>query len=842
MENLDIVVKGAREHNLKDISITIPRNKITVITGLSGSGKSSVAFDIVYAEGQRRYVESLSAYARNFMGQLKKPDVDAIHGLSPAIAIDQKTTITNPRSTVGTLTEVYDFLRLLYARIGRPKCPEHKVPVTSQQPQQIIDEVMSLKPKTKFYVVAPVVQDQKGEFLAEFQKWARKGFTRARVDGRWIDLEKAKKLAKHKRHNIDLLVDRLKVEEKFRGRLAESLNLSLGLSKGLVKIEEITSNGKEKSSKLYSIHQSCPLCGYSFPELDPRVFSFNNPRGACKTCEGLGYIEDEWEGEEDEGHSSFDRKLCPDCEGRRLNPAALSVVIDGKNISEFVQTPVDELQKKLRKLKLESRDKILAEKILEQIQSRLEYMVRVGTSYLSLDRPTQTLSGGEMQRVRLATQMGSSMVGVLYVLDEPSIGLHPRDHHRLLEILKEIQHQGNTILLVEHDEDTIRAADHVIDLGPRAGILGGEVIAEGTPKQLTQIKKSLTGQYLKGTLSIPVPKFRKKGHGEVLALKGARGNNLQSVNLQIPLGTLCGVTGVSGSGKSTLVVDTLYRLLAHKLYNSTKKPADYGSLQGLKYIDKVIEINQKPIGRTPRSVPSTYVDALPLIRSLYAGLPESKIRGYTPGHFSFNVKGGRCEPCQGNGQMRIEMHFLPDVFVECAHCRGSRYSSETMNIKFKDKSIADVLKMTVSEASEFFKHHRSVHAKLKTLERVGLGYISLGQSSTTLSGGEAQRIKLSKELSKRGTGKTLYILDEPTTGLHFEDIRKLIELLHELVDQGNTVLVIEHNLDVIKNCDHIIDLGPEGGRGGGKIIAEGTPEKVSKTKKSITGKFLAEVF
>ncbi|MCB0390768.1 MAG: excinuclease ABC subunit UvrA [Bdellovibrionales bacterium] len=834
-----ITVKGAREHNLKNISLQVPRDKITVITGLSGSGKSSVAFDIIYAEGQRRYVESLSAYARNFMEQLKKPDVDSITGLSPSIAIDQKTTITNPRSTVGTTTEIYDFLRLLYARIGHPKCPEHQVEVQSQKPQQIVDDILSGPKGGKFFVLAPVVQDQKGEFLAEFQKWARKGFTRAKVDGQWMELENAKKLTKHKRHNIDLLIDRLVIDEKYRNRLSESINLALIMAKGMLKIEPL---GKE--AKLYSIHQACPICGYSFPELDPRMFSFNNPRGACEACDGLGYIEYEYEYEGDEEEiedfDPYDIEVCETCHGTRLNAAARNVLVDGKNIAEVSDLPASELLEYFKNLKLEGSEKIIGDKIIKQITDRLTYLNRVGTGYLSLSRPTRTLSGGEMQRIRLASQVGSSLIGVLYVLDEPSIGLHPRDHHRLLEIIKEIRDRGNTVLLVEHDEDTIESADYIIDLGPGAGIQGGQLLVEGSLEELKRNKESLTAQYLNKKKQIPCPDSYRKGHGTYLKVLGASGNNLKDVNLNIPLGKFCGITGVSGSGKSTLIVDTLYRICAQHFYEAHAQPAPYKEVQGLENLDKVIDINQKPIGRTPRSTPATYVGVLPMIRNLYSQLPEAKIRGYRPGHFSFNVKGGRCETCQGLGSIKVEMHFLSDVYVECDKCYGTRYNPEVQSIKFKEKSIADVLKMTVGEAEEFFQHHRQIHKKLITLKRVGLDYITLGQSSTTLSGGEAQRTKLAKELSKTSTGKTLYILDEPTTGLHFEDVRKLVELLQELVDQGNTVVVIEHHLDVIKNCDHIIDIGPDGGKAGGEIVAEGTPVEISKTKKSETGRFLKQ--
>lgn len=841
MEFEGIEVKGAREHNLKSVSVRIPRNQITVITGLSGSGKSSLAFDTIYAEGQRRYIESLSVYTRNFLEQMKKPEVDSISGLSPSIAIDQKSISSNPRSTVGTVTEIYDYLRLLYARIGTPLCPTHKVPVSSQTPEQIFEDVKSLKKGSKFFVLAPMARGKKGEFLAEFQKWAKKGFVKARVDDEWVDLAEAKKLAKHKAHDIDLLIDRLVLKDDMDHRLKESLNLALSLADGRVVVQVVGEEGKQ-----YSLHSSCPECGFSFPELEPRLFSFNNPKGACPTCNGIGSLdlsemEEESDVIDDEDLEDVDEyaiQICPDCEGTRLRPEARNVLIADKTIAELAMLPALDLEKRLSEMSLGSKQALIGEKILQQIIERLQYLNRVGTGYLSLDRPTRTLSGGEAQRIRLASQVGSSLIGVLYVLDEPSIGLHPRDHHRLLEILQEIRDRGNTILMVEHDEDTIRSADHLIDLGPRAGRLGGQLLADGAPKELEANTLSLTGQYLSGKKRIAVPEVRREGNGNWLELKGASGNNLKNVNLKIPLGTLCGVSGVSGSGKSTLVIDTLFRILSKEFYSSLKEPANYKSIHGLEHLDKVIDINQKPIGRTPRSVPATYVGVFPMIRDLFSQLPESKIRGYKPGHFSFNVKGGRCETCQGAGLRKVEMHFLSDVYVKCETCNGRRYNREILHIKFKDKNIADILEMTTAEAEEFFRNHSSIHRKLETLVQVGLDYITLGQSSTTLSGGEAQRVKLSKELSRRGTGKTLYILDEPTTGLHFEDVKKLIDLLQVLVDQGNTVLVIEHNLDVLKSCDHLIDLGPEGGREGGEIVAEGSPESIAKQARSMTGRFI----
>lgn len=858
-----IVIKNAREHNLKGLNLRLPRNQITVVTGLSGSGKSSFAFDTVYAEGQRRYVESLSAYARQFLEQLKKPEVDSITGLSPAIAIDQKSVGTNPRSTVGTVTEVYDYLRLLFAKIGVPECPVHKIPVSSQSPAQIIDDIR-LKPEgSKFYVLAPVIQGKKGEFLGEFQKWAKRGFVKAKVDGEFIELEKAVKLQKTKSHDIDLVIDQLALKDNFKHRLSESVNTALSMAGGRVVIEDL--KGIRTS---YSLHSACPECGFSFPDLEPRIFSFNNPRGSCPTCHGLGtldLIEEEVYGgdgdskvlekvrykmrdesrklsDEDDEDEDIEFSTCPDCQGTRLRPEALNVRIEGLNIATLSDMSCGDLKSWAEKIKVKDKEKLIAEKITAQIVSRLEYLLRVGCGYLSLSRPARTLSGGEAQRIRLATQVGSSLIGVLYVMDEPSIGLHPRDHHRLLQILKELKERGNTILLVEHDEDTIRSADYVIDLGPRAGKLGGGLMAEGTPEQIEKNPNSLTGKYLSGAVRIPIPKVLRKGNGKTIELRGASGNNLKDVSMKIPLGTLTAVTGVSGSGKSTLIIDTLYRILAQKFHHALMNPAPYKEIHGLENLDKVIDINQRPIGRTPRSTPATYVGLFPLIRDLFAQLPEARLRGYEPGRFSFNVKGGRCETCQGHGQIRLEMHFLADVFVTCESCQGRRYNRETMNVKYNGKSIADVLDMNVAEALEFFKNVPVIARKLDTLHRVGLDYMTLGQSSTTLSGGEAQRVKLSKELSKRGTGSTLYILDEPTTGLHFDDVRKLVELLHELADQGNTVLVIEHNMEVVKTADHVIDLGPDGGGQGGRIVAAGTPQAVSKVAESETGKFLKGFF
>jgi len=861
-DTTNIVVKGAREHNLKNVSVTIPRNKITVFTGLSGSGKSSLAFDTVYAEGQRRYVESLSAYARNFLEQLKKPEVDSVTGLSPAIAIDQKSVGLNPRSTVGTVTEIYDYMRLLYAKVGTPSCPTHKIPVESQTPQQMVDDIFKKSVGLKFYVLAPMAQGKKGEFLAEFQKWLKKGFVKAKVDGEFIDLEKATKLAKTKTHDIDLVVDQLILKDTIKHRLSESVNTALSLAQGRVVIE--TTNGERTN---FSLHSSCPECGFSFPELEPRLFSFNNPRGACETCHGLGtldLVEEEQFSDSEVGGKKLDQVKytykgkktsdndedeeeemvlndCPDCGGSRLKAESLNIFIAEKNIAQLANYSVTELLQFFSKLKWNNKNQLVAEKIVKQITDRLQYLERVGTSYLSMSRPARTLSGGEAQRIRLATQVGSALIGCMYVMDEPSIGLHPRDHHRLLEIIGELKDRGNTIVLVEHDEDTIRYADYVVDLGPRAGKLGGELMAEGTPDQLMKNPNSLTGQYLSGAQKIAIPQKRRSGNGHAIQLFGASGNNLKNVDLKIPLGTYTCVTGVSGSGKSTLIIDTLYKILAREFYKSSVQASPYKKIEGLEHIDKVIDINQRPIGRTPRSTPATYVGLLPLIRDLFATIPDAKLRGFEPGRFSFNVKGGRCETCMGHGQIRMEMHFLSDVFVTCDTCQGRRYNRETLQIKYRDKNIADVLEMNVEEALDFFKNHSHIHRKLETLHKVGLDYMTLGQSSTTLSGGEAQRVKLSKELSKRGTGKTLYILDEPTTGLHFHDVKKLIELMQELTDQGNTVLVIEHNLEVMKCADHIIDLGPDGGIYGGEIVVQGTPEKIIQNKKSETAKFLRPV-
>lgn len=854
-----IRVKNAREHNLKGISLDIPRNKMTVITGLSGSGKSSLAFDTIYAEGQRRYMESLSAFARNFLDQMKKPAVDSITGLSPAIAIDQKSVGLSPRSTVGTITEIYDFLRLLYARVGVPHCPTHHIPVSSQTPQQILEEIKKLPAGTKFYVLAPMAQDKKGEFQKEFQKWAKNGFVKAKVDGEMMDLDKPKKLAKTKAHNIDLVVDQLILKPEMFLRLSESINTAVNLSDGFLVLE--TLKGERTT---YSIKSACPQCGYSFPKIEPKFFSFNNPRGACPDCNGLGtldIIEETNEGsteksssavtyrlkngakakdDDDEESEEIELSFCPSCLGDRLRPEVLAVSIQGKNIAELSHMDGESLKKFLEGVGWNKREGLVATKIVKEIRDRLGYLIDVGTGYLTMERPARTLSGGEAQRIRLASQLGTSLVGVLYVMDEPSIGLHPRDHHRLLKVMHDLRDRGNTVLVVEHDEDTIKAADYVIDIGPRAGRLGGELMTAGSLAEVKSHPTSLTASYLSHRLQVPIPKVRREPKG-FLTLTGASGNNLKNVTLKLPLSVMTCVTGVSGSGKSTLIIDTLYKILAKHFYSSLAHPQPYKKIEGLEQLDKVIDINQRPIGRTPRSTPATYVGLYPAIRDLYAQLPDSKVRGYAPGRFSFNVKGGRCEECQGHGQMRIAMHFMSDVFVTCSVCQGRRFNLETLQIKYKDKSISDVLAMSVEEAADFFQHHRHIANKLEVLKRVGLNYMTLGQSSTTLSGGEAQRVKLAKELSKRGTGKTLYILDEPTTGLHFEDVRKLIELLQELTDSGNTVVVIEHNLDMMKVADHIVDIGPEGGAAGGELLFNGKPEDLVKRVKSPTAQYLKPI-
>jgi excinuclease ABC subunit A len=934
-----IQVRGARTHNLKNIDLDIPRDKLIVITGLSGSGKSSLAFDTLYAEGQRRYVESLSTYARQFLSMMEKPDVDHVEGLSPAISIEQKSTSHNPRSTVGTITEIYDYLRLLFARAGEPRCPEHGEPLNAQTVSQMVDQVMAMPEGTKLMLLAPVVKDRKGEHLHLFESMRRQGFIRARIDGLVCDLDEAPALDKKKKHSIDIVVDRFKVKEDIGLRLAESFETALTLAEGLVAISYMD---EDKPDRIFSAKFACPVCNYSINELEPRLFSFNNPAGACPTCDGLGVhqffdidrviqhpevsisegairgwdrrtlfyynmltslaehydfdIDQPWEklsaihqqkilfGSDDEEINfnyvndrgsvfrrqhkfegvihNMERRYretesnsvreelnkymttsdCPECSGTRLRKSARNVFIDSRRLEDIVSMPVGECCDYFEALNLPGRQGEIADKIIKEIRQRFNFLVDVGLNYLSLNRSADTLSGGEAQRIRLASQIGAGLVGVMYILDEPSIGLHQRDNERLLKTLVRLRDLGNTVIVVEHDEDAISAADHIIDIGPGAGIHGGKVIAEGTAKQIKANKDSVTGQFLSGVRGIKIPQQRNKGNGKQLKVTGATGNNLQQVNLEIPIGVFTCITGVSGSGKSTLINETLYPAAAVTLNKATTlKPAAHTEITGLNLLDKCIDINQSPIGRTPRSNPATYTGIFTPVREIFAATQEARSRGYSPGRFSFNVKGGRCEACQGDGVTKVEMHFLPDIYVPCDVCRGKRYNRETLDIHFKGKNIHQVLEMTIEDAREFFDAIPAIARKLQTLIDVGLSYISLGQSATTLSGGEAQRVKLSKELSKRDTGKTLYILDEPTTGLHFHDIEQLLAVLHRLRDHGNTVVVIEHNLDVIKTADWVVDLGPEGGSGGGQIVAAGTPEDVAKVKGSHTGHFLKDI-
>ena len=936
-----ISVQGAREHNLKNVNVKIPREKITIITGLSGSGKSSLAFDTIYAEGQRRYVESLSAYARQFLEMMQKPDVDLIEGLSPAIAIEQKTTSKNPRSTVGTVTEIYDYLRLLYARIGVPYSPTTGLPITSQTVSQMVDRIKEKPVGTKFIILAPIVRGRKGEYKKELAELQRKGFQRVKIDGTQYDFDELPVLDKKKKHEIDIVVDRIVLNKELGNRLADSLETALNLSDGLAAIEDHSVNEKLPSREIFSSKFACPVSGFTIDEIEPRLFSFNNPYGACPECDGIGTdlsvdpdlvipnrlltinggaiapwsltnspyfrqiceslakhykfsLDTPWtklpkkiqntilfgsDGEEikfiyDDGYrvqtsnKSFEgvvRNLerryietesdwmrgnieryqsevkCPECKGNRLKEEALAVKIDNQHIGEVCKKSIKQLVVWFKTLdkKLTKKESTIAYRVLKELTERINFLNNVGLEYLTLSRNSGTLSGGESQRIRLASQIGSGLTGVLYVLDEPSIGLHQRDNARLLATLKRLKDLGNTVIVVEHDEEAMMNADYLIDLGPAAGLEGGHVVATGTPLEVKRNKKSLTGQYLSRKQSIATPKTRRSAlDNKYLKIIEASGNNLKNVSTEIPLGTLTCVTGVSGSGKSTLTINTLYKAVARELNGSKYNPAQYKEIVGLKHLDKVIDIDQSPIGRTPRSNPATYTGAFTFIRDWFSSLPESKSRGYKPGRFSFNVKGGRCEACEGDGVIKIEMHFLPDVYVTCDECKGKRYNRETLEIKFKDKNISDILDMTVDEGCLFFDAIPLLKSKLITLKNVGLGYIKIGQQATTLSGGEAQRIKLSKELSKRATGKTLYILDEPTTGLHVHDIKKLLEVLQTLVSQGNTVVVIEHNLDVIKTADWVIDLGPEGGDGGGEIVAVGTPEKISKVKKSYTGQYL----
>ena len=909
-----ITVHGARQHNLKNIDIEIPRNTLTVITGLSGSGKSSLAFDTIYAEGQRRYVETLSTYARQFLDQMERPDVDSIDGLSPAISIEQKTTSRSPRSTVGTITEIYDYLRLLYSSIGVPHCPACGNEISRQTTEQILEHVLALKPEDRIMVMAPVVRGRKGEYKKDLEKLAKQGFVRARIDGTLCSLEGEIRLDKRKNHTIEVVVDRLLVKPGIEKRLEASIETATRLANGLVVITVV--NGQER---LYSQKLACTECGASVPQLEPRSFSFNSPYGACEECTGLGskwsfdaakVIADpskplfdgglgpggsSWlmqhrlnelarkhrinlntpfdqlpdktrqlliNGSEatpgifgilEEGYQSSGESYrewlteymspseCPACRGKRLRPSSLAVRVKDFSIAEFTALPVARALKTLGNWEFHDRERQIAGRVLDEIRRRLEFLSAVGLDYLSLDRSAATISGGEAQRIRLATQIGSKLRGVLYVLDEPSIGLHPRDNGRLLQTLTRLRDLGNTVVVVEHDAETIGRADYVIDLGPGAGRLGGSLVAAGEPEAIAKNENSLTGRYLSGTLEIPVPPERRKPNGKALVIHGAREHNLKNIDVEIPLGVLTVVTGVSGSGKSTLVNEILYRTLAREIYGSHEEPGAHDSIDGIAHIDKVIRIDQAPIGRTPRSNPATYTGLFTPIRDLYAMLPESRERGYKPGRFSFNVKGGRCEACQGDGLKRIEMNFLPDVYVTCDVCRGRRYNHETLEVKFKNYSIADLLDATVEEALPLMENLPQIRAKLQTLFDVGLGYVQLGQSSTTLSGGEAQRIKLAKELSKRQTGRTFYLLDEPTTGLHFDDVRKLLDVLQRLVELGNTVVVIEHNLDVVKTADWIIDLGPDGGEHGGRIVASGTPEQVTRSKKSYTAEALRKV-
>ena len=934
-----ITIKGAREHNLKNLSLTLPREKLVVITGLSGSGKSSLAFDTIYAEGQRRYVESLSAYARQFLELMEKPDVDSIDGLSPAISIEQKTSSRNPRSTVGTVTEIYDYLRLLYARIGKVFCYGCGRQITSQTVQHIVDQVQAIPIGKKVMILSPVARNRKGEFKKEILDMKRKGFVRARINGEVRSLDDEIVLNKKFKHTLETVVDRLVIKENMGKRLADSVETALNHGEGSL-VVTILDNKEKPQELLFSEKFACSYCNISYPELEPRLFSFNNPQGACAQCDGLGIkmvIDPElvvpdprlsirdgalkpWEkrssiyfhqmldtisshfkfklstpfqklpkkirdvllfGSGDEpikyyfekdGRKQFytdtfdgiipDLKRryretdsastreeitrymrplsCQTCGGDRLRKEAVSVKIADLNIVELTAFSIGQAYQYFQKLTLTRQENNIARRIVKEIKERLGFLTNVGLEYLSLDRSSATLSGGESQRIRLATQIGSSLMGVLYVLDEPSIGLHQRDNDRLLNTLYRLRDLGNTVIVIEHDEATIRSADYVVDLGPGAGVHGGETIFAGTPKALLKCKDSLTGQYLSGKKQIPLPKNRRKGNGKILEIHGARENNLKEITVKIPLGCFVCVTGVSGSGKSTLTIDILYKALARHFWNSMDKPGEFKKIQGLQWLDKVIDIDQSPIGRTPRSNPATYTGVFTLVRELFSQVPESRVRGYKPGRFSFNVKGGRCEACQGDGVIKIEMHFLPDVFVTCEVCQGKRFNRETLEILYKGKNIADILNMTAEEAKEFFINIPSIKTKLQTITDVGLDYIRLGQQATTLSGGEAQRVKLSKELSKRSTGRTLYILDEPTTGLHFADIEHLLKVLDKLVDTGNTVIIIEHNMDVIKTADHIIDLGPEGGGGGGQVLAEGPPEKVVKIKASYTGKYLKE--
>jgi excinuclease ABC subunit A len=851
----NIIVKGAKEHNLKNIDVEIQRHKFVVVTGLSGSGKSSLAMDTIYAEGQRRYVESLSAYARQFLGLMEKPEANSIEGLSPAIAIDQKSTSKNPRSTVGTITEIYDYLRLLYAKVGTVYCPKCNVPISKQSITRIIDKITTEYNKKDILILSPIIKGKKGEHKDVLEQLKKSGYIRVRIDGEIKKLEDKIELGRYKIHHIEVVIDRLTIREGIRGRLSDSIETAVKLGKGLV----IISDEKNKD-KMYSEKFACIKCGFSYSEVSPRLFSFNGPYGACSACEGLGTRPDPsinyWQKRKmlrryKRTHSNAVKEKieeamslvnCDECNGTRLNKQALSVKIKEKNIAELCSMNIDKLTIFFEKLKLNSQENKIAKQILKEIKARIGFLKNVGLTYLSLNRTANTLSGGEAQRIRLATQIGSGLVDVLYVLDEPSIGLHQRDNGRLLKTLENLRDAGNTLIIIEHDEDTMKRADQIIDLGPGAGIHGGELVFSGTYEKIKKCKNSLTGKYLAGEKFIPIPDKYRKGTGKKLELTDVCHNNLKNINVIFPLGKMICITGVSGSGKSSLINDVLYKALKQELYGSKELPGAFDKIKGTENIDKVIIIDQSPIGRTPRSNPATYTDLFTHVRQIFAEIPLSKMRGYTQGRFSFNVKGGRCEACEGAGRIKVEMNFMPDVYVTCEECAGKRFNMETLSVKFKDKNIADILDMSIEEAFAFFQNIPKIKNKLETLLSVGLGYIKLGQSAVTLSGGEAQRIKLARELSKRSTGKTMYILDEPTTGLHFADVHKLLDVLNRLVDKGNTVLVIEHNLDVVKTSDHVIDLGPEGGDEGGEILCAGTPKQVSTKKKSYTGQYLKKFF
>ncbi len=843
-----IVVQGAKEHNLKSIDLDIPRKKFIVITGLSGSGKSSLAFDTLYAEGQRRYVESLSAYARQFLEQMERPDVEFIEGLSPAISIEQKGVSRNPRSTVGTITEIYDFLRLLFARVGKPYCPKCGKEISSQTVQQIVEYLMGLPEGTRVVLFAPIVRGKKGEYRKELDRFRRDGFVRVRIDGIFRELEETIRLDRHKKHTIEVVIDRFVIKTHVERRVADSLELASRMADGVISVRI-----DDDRDMLFSQKAACIDCGVSYPDIAPRMFSFNSPYGACPVCDGLGFRvnglvpslgrdeEDLLRAGRENGGLQTNGAPCPACGGARLRPESLSVKVNGLSIHDVARLSVIGALDFLENLDLDERDRHIAASILKEIIERLTFMVDVGLDYLTIDRRAFSLSAGEGQRIRLATQIGSSLVGVLYILDEPSIGLHQRDNLRLLKNLHRLRDMGNTVVVVEHDESTIRAADFLVDMGPGAGARGGHLIFSGHPSQISKVGNSLTGRYLSGELAIPVPRRRRSLGEDKLVLRGVRTNNLKDIDVTLPLGVFICVTGVSGSGKSSLIVDTLYRVLSRRFYHSKVSCETVRSVEGLSEIDKVINIDQMPIGRTPRSNGATYTGVFGLIRDLFSQIPEARMRGYKPGRFSFNVKGGRCESCRGDGLIKVEMHFLPNVYVTCEVCGGKRYNRETLEIKYKGKNIHDVLDMTVSQALTFFENIPSIKNKLQTLQDVGLGYIKLGQSATTFSGGEAQRIKLSRELSKRSTGKTLYILDEPTTGLHFADVQRLLDVLNRLVDAGNTVIVIEHNLEVIKSADHIIDLGPEGGDRGGEVVATGSPDEIATDPCSHTGRYLRPI-